>query len=324
MTSARNQVIEYIEQGSIPAERIAEALAAAKITPDRLAWRAFIDHLLLWLGGLALAFAAMFFVAYNWSDIGRFARFGLAEIPMVLAIAAYWKFGGHTVAGKVSLLTATIFLGVLLALYGQTYQTGADPWQLFFNWALLMLPWALIGQFPAMWIVWVMLINLSIVLYHQAFQGVFWAMLGSDTGMLWLVFFFNTFALAAWEFLARTWAWLSERWAVRLLAVGSGVPITWLVLYAIFNEFGNVNLLAPAAWAIWLALLYFIYRNIKPDLFMLAGGCLSGIVVLVSFLARHMLEGDSAGGFLLLALVVIGLGAGAAIWLRSVHRAWQS
>jgi hypothetical protein len=37
-----------------------------------------------------------------------------------------------------------------------------------------------------------------------------------------------------------------------------------------------------------------------------------------------MLEGDSAGGFLLLALVVIGLGAGAAIWLRSVHRAWQS
>ena len=324
MTSPRNQITELIEQGIIPAEKIGDALSVAKVVPDGMAWRTFIDHLLLWLGGLALAFAAMFFIAYNWSDIGRFARFGMVEVLMVLAIAAYWKFGGHTVAGKVSLLMATIFLGVLLALYGQTYQTGADPWQLFFNWALLMLPWALIGRFPAIWIVWVALINLSIVLYHQAFRGVFSAMIGSDTSMLWLVFCFNTLALAVWEFLSGTWHWLSERWAVRLMAAGSGVPITWLALNAIFKELGEVNLLAGLVWAIWLAALYFIYRKIKPDLFMLAGGCLSGIVVLVSFLLRHILEDYFAGSFLFLALVVIGLGTGAAIWLRNIHRAWQS
>lgn len=324
MTSPRNQITELIEQGIIPAEKIGDALSAAKVTPDGKAWRSFIDHLLLWLGGLALAFAAVFFTAYNWNDIGRFARFGMVEVFMVLAIAAYWKLGGHTVAGKVSLLMVTIFLGVLLALYGQTYQTGADPWQLFFNWAFLMLPWALIGRFPAIWIVWVALINLSIVLYHQAFRGVFWAMLGSDTGMLWLVFFFNTLALAAWEFLAGTWHWLSERWAIRLLAVGSGVPITWLALYAIFRELGEVNVLSGLVWAIWLAVLYFIYRKIRPDLFMLAGGCLSGIVVLVAFLSKYMLEDGTAGGFLFLALVVIGLGTGAAVWLRTIHRVWQS
>ena len=104
MPSPRNQIIEFVEQGAIPAEKIVDALAAAKVTPDGQAWRAFIDHLLLWLGGLALAFATMFFVAYNWNDIGRFAKFGLLEVLIVLAIIVYWKLGEDQVAGKVSLL----------------------------------------------------------------------------------------------------------------------------------------------------------------------------------------------------------------------------
>jgi hypothetical protein len=37
-----------------------------------------------------------------------------------------------------------------------------------------------------------------------------------------------------------------------------------------------------------------------------------------------LLEFSEAGGFLFLALVVIGLGAGAAVWLRNVHREWES
>jgi uncharacterized membrane protein len=320
MISPRNQIIELVEQGTIPAEKIGDALTAAKVTPDGKAWRTFIDHLLLWFGALALAFAAMFFVAYNWNGIGRFAKFGMVEVFIILAIVAYWKLGKHKTAGKVSLLVATIFLGVLLALYGQTYQTGVDPWQLFFYWALLMLPWAFIGRFSAIWIVWVVLINLSIALYHQAFRDVLWF---SDTGMLWVLFFFNTLALIAWEFLAETWRWLSERWAIHLLAVGSGVPMTWLALHAIFDH-EDANVLSVLVWAFWLTVLYYTYRRIRPDLFMLAGGCLSGIVVLVSFLSKHMLKVGSSGSFLFLALLVIGLGTGAAIWLRNVHQEWQT
>jgi len=323
MISSRSQIIKLIEQGAIPAEKIGDALSVAGVAPDGKAWRAFINHLLLWLGGLALVFAVMFFIAYNWHDIGRFAKFGMVEGFLVLTIVSYCKFGKHTAASKVSLLVATISLGVLLALYGQTYQTGADPWQLFFNWALLMLPWAIIGSFPAIWIVWIVLINISIVLYHQTFRGVFWFMLGSDTGMLWLAFCFNTLVLAAWEFLAKTWRWLSEPWATRLLAVGSGVPITWIVLRAIFSR-SEAGVSSGLVWAIWLAAVYFIYRKIRPDLFVLAGGCLSGITVSVSFLGKYMLNHGSSESFLFLALLVIGMGAGAAYWLKKVHQEWQS
>lgn len=219
----RKQIINLIEQGAIPADNINDALTTAKIVPEPKDWRIFIDALLLWLGGLALAFAAMFFIAYNWNEIGRYAKFGLVELLIVLAVGIYWKLGENKVIGKVSLLVATIFLGVLLALYGQTYQTGADTWQLFFNWALLILPWAIVGRFPAIWIVWIILINLSIVLYHQVFRGAFGLMFSSELDMFWLVFVFNTIALGVWEYLAIIWPWLSERWGARLLAIWSGI-----------------------------------------------------------------------------------------------------
>ena len=323
MISPRNQIIELIEQGTILPEKIGAALTFAKVAPDGRSWRTFIDHLLLCLGGLALAFAVVFFIAFNWDEIGRFAKFGMVEGLIILAIVAYCKFDAHAVTSKVALLVATIFLGVLLALYGQTYQTGADPWQLFFNWALLMLPWALIGRFPVIWIVWVVLINTAIVLYHQTFRGAFGLMFSSTNEMLWVVFSFNTLVLIAWEFLAERWHWLSERWAIRLLAVGSGLPIAWLVLYSIFDH-RETSYLPMLVWAIWLALIYFVYRRIRPDLFMLAGGCLSGITITVSFLGKHMLKNGNPGSFLFIALLVIGMGAGAAFWLKSIHQEDQS
>lgn len=323
MTSPRNQIIELIEQDCIPPEKMSEALSTTKVTPDGQSWRIFIDYLLLWLGALALAFAAMFFIAYNWNDLGRYAKFGMMEGLIVLTVLAYWKLDKDKVPAKVSLLMASIFLGVLLALYGQTYQTGADPWQLFFNWALLMLPWAIIGRFPAIWILWIGLINLSITLYFMAFRNMFWMMFDSEVEMLWWVFIFNTVVLVVWELLENKWVWLAQRWATRLLAVVNGTAITWLVLYAIFDS-RQGGAVSTMIWMVWLAGLYFVYRMKKPDLFMLAGGCLSGIVVVISFLGRHMLDRFEAGSFLLLALLIIGLGTGAAIWLRNVHREWQS
>ncbi|MGD9850419.1 MAG: DUF2157 domain-containing protein [Nitrospirales bacterium] len=322
MISFRSQIIELIEQGAIPMERVGDALVVAKVTPESKGWWTFFDSLLLWLGGLALAFAGIFFIAYNWDELGRFAKFGMVEGFMVLAIVFYCKFAKHSLVSRVLLLIATISLGVLLALFGQTYQTGADSWQLFFNWALLMLPWALIGSFPAIWIVWVALMNISIVLYHQTFRGAFWVLWSSDTGMWWLTFFFNTFVLIIWEFLAKNWRWLSERWAIRLLALGVGVPITGLVLHAIFSRI-TVNTLAGPVWVVWLALMYVRYRKISPDLFMLAGCCLSVITVMVSFLSEKMLKDGEAGSFLFLAIVVIGLGTGAALWLKNVQEEWR-
>lgn len=324
MISPRSQMIEYIVQGLVPKEKIDAALVTSNVAPSAAAWRLFVSHLLLWVGSLALAFSVIFFIAYNWSELGHFAKFGLIEGLIILAIAMYWKQGSDTASGKASLLVATIFLGALLALFGQTYQTGADPWQLFFNWALLMIPWAVVGRFGAIWVLWLALINLSVVLYFQTFVGTFWFMMGSDRSLLWLLFAINTTALVIWELLMPKRTWLQKDWAICMLGIGSGVPMTWLILYAIFESaVVTASMMSVLIWGTWMVALYFIYRKTRPNLFMLAGGCFSGIVVLVAFLAKQVLKHNDPGGFLLIALLIIALGTGAAIWLRNIHRELQ-
>lgn len=141
MVAARRELIALIEQGVIPPEQVPRAIDVAGLRPSRRAWAVFVDRLLLWLGGLALAFAVLFFVAYNWAEMGRWARFCLVQIALVAAIGiASWGNSPPTLR-RVALTSASLLVGVLLALFGQVYQTGADTWQLFFTWAVLTLPW---------------------------------------------------------------------------------------------------------------------------------------------------------------------------------------
>jgi hypothetical protein len=184
-----------------------------------------------------------------------------------------------------------------------------------------MLPWAFVARSSALWIVWLSLLNLSIVLYYQTFRGLFGVLFYSEESIFWIVFALNTVALLLWEYCAGRWLWLESRWAPRLLAVWGGLAITWLCVVGIFD---SVNSPTGFAWLIWMGLFYFIYLKVKPDLFMLAGLCLSGIVVVTAFCSNTILSESDAGSFLLLALIVLGLGAGAAVWLKKVNEALQS
>ncbi|MDX8395648.1 MAG: DUF2157 domain-containing protein [Mariprofundaceae bacterium] len=324
MGSPRSQIIDLIENDSIPQENIEQALLVSEVAPHRNTWFHFVDQMMLWLGTLSLAFAVLFFIAYNWSELGRFVKFGLVEALLTLSIAAYWRWGGDTLPGKASLLIGTLLLGALLALYGQTYQTGADTWQLFFNWALLIIPWVIISRFSVIWVLWLALINLSIVLYFQASVNVLWLVFASDSSVLWSLFTLNTLVLVVWEIQQQHRLWMQNVWAVRLIAVGSSIPITWLVLSAIFKSDTMYFIQNGSIWCVWLGALYLFYRTKKPNLFMLAGGCLSAIIVLIVFFSKHFLAFNHMGGFLFIALLTIVLGASAAKWLKNIHQELQT
>src|SRR2546423_2492933 len=212
--SNRHTIFVWSEQGVIT-DGLA-ALRAAGVLPTAREWRVFLDRLLLWSGAVALGSALVFFIAHNWNDLGKFAKFALAEVLLVGAVLGYWLSGPDRASGKASLLVACIVLGALLALFGQTYQTGADTWELFATWAALMIPWVLVARFAGLWILLIAVVNTAIVLYFRVFPG----LLGISTEhQLWTLFAFNTTALTVWELAARRLAWLDERWAPRLLAV---------------------------------------------------------------------------------------------------------
>lgn len=319
----RSEVTHLVEEKHIRAEDVDSVLKITGLSPDAPSWHNFIDKLLLVLGSLGLAFSLMFFIAYNWDDFGRFAQFGLVEAAILIATLIYMKTDTDKIVAKVALLTASILLGVLLALFGQTYQTGADPWELFFNWALLMLPWVIIGRFSALWVVWVVLMNISMILYYQTFGSLFWTYIGSEETLLWYLFAFNTIAVIIWELLSSYYTWLAEEfWGKRIIMVMSGTAITSLVLMHIFDK--GSAFVSTLVWMIYLGGLYVVYRKVQHDLFMLAGACLSGIVVIIVFLSKHLLKNLDESGFFILMLSVIALGSLSALWLKSLYKEWYN
>lgn len=316
MSLQRDEILEWMAEGRIAPERLRAALEAGGVLPSSGAWRGFLERLLLWLGVVFLGAALIFFLAYNWQDMGRYAKLALAQGAIVIALAFVWWLGLERASGKAALLAAALSVGALLALIGQTYQTGADTFELFAAWAVAILPWVLLGRFPALWIAWLALVNLALALYFLTF-GLLWGMLFAPEKLLWLLFWVNTVALAAWESAATRIAWLRERWALRILATASGGVVTVLALFDIvdWREAGGLGV---PAWLAWLGAAHFFYRRRARDLFVLAGGVLSAIVVASTFLGKHLLKIDSAFGFLLMSVVVIALSAAGGWWLRTV------
>ena len=315
----RGEIMAWAGDGRIAPDALPQAMLIAGALPGPAEWRRFLDGLALWMGSLFLAAAVIFFFAYNWNELGRFTRFGIVELLLIGSVLASWRLGLERMSGKAALLVANLLVGALLALVGQTYQTGADPWELFATWALFVLPWVGVSRFSPLWLLWLALVNLAVSLYYHAFAGLFGILFGTET-LWWTLAGVNTAALAAWELAAgRGVTWLAERWAPRIVATAAAGYITLLAAWGIVDRTsgGFAELLG---YAVWLACAYALYRHRVRDLYVLALGVLSLIIVISVFLGHTMVHSGDAVAFLFVGLVVLGLSAAGGWWLRTVAR----
>jgi uncharacterized membrane protein len=318
MSGSRTDILDWIEQGRLRPDSLPGALRIAGVTPSARDWHKFLDQLTLWLGTVFCAAAVIFFFAYNWQEMGRFAKFGLIEALIVASMVLCWRLDLERMPGKAALLLATLLTGALLALVGQTYQTGADTYELFAAWAAAVFVWVAIGRFGALWLVWLGLLNLAAMLYFETFGGIFGLLFDTEK-KLWALFALNTVALCLWEGAAQLGvAWLRERWPVRILATASGSLVTVLMVWAVL-DFNRANTpFAVLAYFAWMAAAYFYYRLRLLVVFVLAGGVVRVIIVVTAFLSKQILRHADAGGFLIIGLVIIGLSALGGFWLKSV------
>lgn len=317
MSNSRNDIFNWVEQGRLCAEALPTALRLAGVTPGPKDWRRFLDLFSLWIGAIFIAAGVIFFFAYNWQMMARFAKFGLIEVLIVAVLGLCWYIGLDRISGKAALLVATLFIGALLALVGQTYQTGADPWELFAMWALVTLPWVALARFGALWLFWIGLLNLAVSLYYQTFGGLFGAILSTEQ-LVWTLFALNTTAFLVWEFAARLeLRWLQERWPIWVLASASCGLITILSIWAIL-DFQSTRAITLLLYVVWMVLAHTMYRYKLRDVFILACCALSVIIAVTTFLSKHILDIDNAGGFLFIGLAVIGMSAVAGVWLKAI------
>ncbi|MBK9990863.1 MAG: DUF2157 domain-containing protein [Verrucomicrobia bacterium] len=322
MKSNRSDILDWVDQGRIPNDKLRDALSVAEVLPQADDWRRFLDRMFLFMGVVLLAAGVIFFFAFNWQGLGRFAKFALAEVPIIAALAVVWRLGVDSIAGKATLLFVSLLTGALLALVGQTYQTGADTVELFAVWAVAILPWVLVARFPALWIVWLALVNVAASLALMTFRNR-WSIVYTPDKLMWVLFELNTVALIIWECLAVAGLkWLRERWSVRIIATASGGLITALA----FEDIVDGRYTSHWGWPLWLGWIfaaYFAYRHWIRDVYVLAVGVLSVIVIIATLIVNSMGSAD-AGLFLLVGLLIIGLSAAGGYWLKQVAKEEES
>jgi len=123
------------------------------------------------LGAALVGLGLIFWVAANWESLGRFGRFALLQsVVAVMCAGALWRPAARAPLGLLALLA----IGGLFAYFGQTYQTGADPWQLFALWTVLSLPLALAIRSDVVWTPWAVVAMSAVSLWVHAHTGHRW------------------------------------------------------------------------------------------------------------------------------------------------------
>jgi len=313
-TTARLRALH--RKGAITDDLFVRGVAIATEPPTANEWRAFAARLLTLLGVGFCVSGVFFFFAYNWADLGRFGKFGLLEAAIALAVFAAWRL--PTRLGRdAALLIAALLVGPLLAVYGQIYQTGAAAYELFGLWLLLISPWVAAGRSPVLWLVALVLANVSLLLYWNGVvvRHESWAPVGCYTFLL------NAGAWFIWELLARRGVAPAGRWWPRTVAAAACYALTAASILVIVDDF-EANLLGTVILtpALYFALLYW-YRRRVPDLYMLALGVASAIAIVTTLAGRVLFDGieANAGTVLFLGALLIGELAMAAWWLREMR-----
>ena len=284
------------------ASRRLQALAGLGDEP-----RALKRWLPLGLAGLAAALLGLgliFWSAANWETLGRFGRFAVLQGAIVaMGIGALARPAWRAPLALVVLLAT----GALFAYFGQTYQTGADPWQLFALWAALALPLALAVRSDLLWAPWTLVAFVAIALWIHAHTGHRWRVEPDDLAVHLLGWAAAGAIVLAMSALARRFTGAGV-WALRTAVTLAVVVIASTALAGLFSRsvathygFGLLVLAALAA--------AFVPRR-SFDVFALSAVALGLNTLAVAGLGRLLFEnahGDPIGRLFLLGALAAGM-----------------
>ncbi len=307
------------QAGVLSPQALERALWLAVASPARPAWRRFLSAVLLGFGSLLLLSGVIYFFAYNWAALHRFGKLGLLLGAILASCVAAWRLG-EGLAGQFALLFAAVLVGPLLAVYGQAYQTGADPYGLFLGWALLVLPWVALARFGPLWLFLLLLLDTALFLYWVQILS------GEGTALIVMLAGLNGGAWVVHELLAlRGVSWLSGRWLPRVLATMTMAPLLALGEYVVMlpRKADAWSGLALGLLVVVMVLVYLFHRYVRSELFLLTLDAVSLMTLGTTFVGRFLLESVDldAGPFsIIMALLIIGEVGLTVFWLRAEAR----
>lgn len=241
--------------------------------------------------GLALiAVSIVYLLAANWWMLPKFVQLFMPQVLLLGSALLSVHFSAREKLRQSLDTVSGLMLGLSLAVIGQIYQTGADSYQLFLLWALLLLPWLYrpnIGVFALFCVV------SQLALYFY-FKQSFWLVRAETAYLLSLNLLTG----------------LSLIYALRYYPVLRYLLIAVVVLISVFSMFRFIdsNSIWYLASVLVLALLfsaYFYTRQQQLETSLLVAGLALSFSILIFDLTDQYLQ-NSAAGLLVLALLIFG------------------
>ena len=253
------------------------------------------------LGGLGV----VMWIAANWASMGRVGHFALLQgLVLVMGVGAALKPAARGPLGLLALLG----IGALFAYFGQTYQTGADPWQLFALWAVLALPLCWGARSDVLWAPWALVVVTAISLWTHTYSGHRWGVEDDQLSVHLIAWSAGLALVAALSPLCARWTGAAV-WSLRTATTLTVAAITLTAMGGLFHKPVQAQyVLGLLVFGLSIALL-----NTRKlyDIFAISTVALGVNALLATGIARWLFDngggGDWVGKLMLMGLLAAGL-----------------
>ena len=266
--SSLSEVNELRRAGAIGAD---EYLGAVQDVRDAAVWHKWAVRTLAILGGTHLLAGVLFFFAYNWDDLAPFAKFAILQSAILISFVGAMFARIDKPVGEGLLIAASVLTGVLFAVVGQVYQTGADAWELFTAWAFLILPWAIASKSSAHWMLWMIIVITAASLFGEQIlvplgKLTHQQLIGAVGG------FVVVLALAREGAIMLGASWLDDRWfQVVLIVIALGALFIPALSYVFETDRSRPGFIAFVISTLVLIGFYIRVRPSFPAISVVAG-----------------------------------------------------
>lgn len=231
MLKISREDIYTISQNSNWSEVGVRTILNEKIYNSSADWKQFLRLFFISLGVVFSIAGIIFFFAYNWASLHKFVKIGLIEGLVIVATVVALLPKMNTLIKNLALTSAAMLVGVLFAVFGQVYQTGANAYDFFLGWTLFISLWVLVSNFAPLWLIYLTLINTTLILYAEQ--------VAHDWSFIYitlLLFILNTSFLVFFIFLGKKISTITiPNWFTNIIALAAVFVATIGISIGIFG-----------------------------------------------------------------------------------------
>jgi uncharacterized membrane protein len=294
MKNIQREDIQIISRHSDLTEQGVDRVLRQNVYNNKESWQKFFRLFIISLGvGFTVA-GIVFFFAYNWADLHKFVKIGLTEGVLIATTIMVLLPKINNNIRNVILTGASVLVGVLFAVFGQIYQTGANAYDFFLAWTIFVTLWVLISNFAPLWLLYLVLINTTFVLYSQQVAKDW-----SEVLVCSLLFFINAAVLISATYFGKK---KIPNWFLNTVALASASFATIGIVIGIFDKhqtsFAILILITSLVFALG------IWHGLKTKSGFYLSAIPFSIIIIVSALLIKISDGEMM--FLLVSLFIIG------------------